>query len=424
MATDNQPTELPVQEQPIPPAREPLQPGPTGVGVSLEVETVVPKKIDRHYVYSAKFLCGRIPHSLLDPQEPPLEFSLVPGTYRTAINIHNPNPSEVSFTKMALSTNRQGLPRGVAGSPVEEHLGPNEGLEIDCQDVEGLLANGGTGVDLFYNTNIDAVYNNPPNLTVFSLSAPAVIRQLVTYHWNNQAGDAPGTISLRDQTGTVYGPFAAHGVPGQGGVPNANWVADLNQLVPAGTYTVIDSNPQTWSHNQQSLYTGFAIVRGSFSFVGRAPFFKGFVVIRCTKQLDVVGVYTVKNVIASVPNPPNPATKQCPDITVRVSLVPDRDTYHLHDQIEIIADITGGQPPYNPVVVTLTSPDLRAPYNISSGSSATNLYTGYWSVYLVGPPPVPGTWGLLNRSSITVSVTDANGCKGSGASRMFTLQNP
>lgn len=416
---------LTAQEQPSFPVREPMQHGPSGVGVSLDVETVTPKKIAGQFVYSAKFVCGRIPHSVFDPQEPPLEFPLVPGTYRTAININNPNLSEVSLTKMALTTNPEGQPRGRAGTPVKLTLGKDEGLEIDCQDIEGLLTSG-SGIDLSNNTNIDTVFNNPPNLTVFSLFAPAVIKQLVTYHFNNRNGDPPGTIGLRDQTGHSFGPFAAHGVPGQGGVPNANWVADLNQLLPAGSYTVVDSKRQTWSYNQNSQSAGFAIVRGSYSFVGRAPFFKGFVVIRSDKELDVVAVYTVKNVISSAPNPPNPPGNRCPEIKVNVSLTPllDVNTFHLHDPIGITVDIQGGQPPYSPVVVNLNSQDLRAPYNITSGSTPSNKFIYTWYVYLVGPPPVPGTWGELDHATISVAVTDANGCKGSGTSLQFTLKNP
>jgi hypothetical protein len=283
----------------------------------------------------------------------------------------------------------------------------------------------GSGVDLFNNSNIDAVFNNPPNATTFSLSVPAVIRQLTTYHWNNGNGDPPGVIGLRNQSGAVVlPPSPAQGFPGQNGVPNANWVANVHQLVPAGTYTVVDSNPQTWSYNHTSLSAGFAIVRGSPSFVGRAPFFKGFVVIRSPEQLDVVGVYTVKNVISSVPNPPSPATDRCPPIQVNVRLDPDRDIYHLHDLIGIFADIVGGATPYTQVIVTLNSPDLRAPYNIGNSSSATSQFSQVWPVYLVGPPPVPGTWGQLNQCSISVSVIDANGCRGSGTSRRFTLMNP
>jgi hypothetical protein len=405
--------------------REPMQPGPSGVGVSLDVEPVVAKKLGGQFVYSAKYVCGRIPHSVFDPQEPPLAFPLVPGTYRSAININNPNLSKVGFTKMALITNPEGQPRGKAGKPVRLILGRDEGLEVDCQDIEGLLTSG-SGIDLFNNMNIDTVFNAPPNVASFTLNDPAVIKQLVTYHFNSGHGDPPGTITLRNLSGSVIvGPIPAHGVPGMGGVPNANWVADLNQLVPADTYTVEDSNKGTWAYNQQSGSAGFAIVRGSPSFVGRAPFFKGFVVIRSAQELDVVGVYTVKNVITSAPNPPTPPGNRCPEIAVNVKLLPNQDVYHLHDQISIMADIQGGQPPYNPVVVTLNSRDLRAPYTINSGgTSATNQFSQYWWVYLVGPPPVPGTWGELDQSSISVLVTDANGCKGSGTSRIFTLKNP
>src|SRR5215471_613914 len=109
-------------QQLIVPAREPLQAGATGVGVSLDVETVNPRRVGEQFVYSAKFLCGKIPHSPSDPQDPPLSFPLVPGTYRTAINIVNANPGEAAFTKTALTTNPEGQPRGKAGAPVREVL--------------------------------------------------------------------------------------------------------------------------------------------------------------------------------------------------------------------------------------------------------------------------------------------------------------
>jgi hypothetical protein len=296
------------QQQPSLPVGEPTQLGPSGVGVSLAVETVKTTSLPGQFVYSAKFICGRIPHSLSDPQEPPLAFPLVPGTYRTAININNPNSAAVSFSKMALTTNPEGQPRGKAGTPVAESLAENEGLEVDCEDIEKLLTQS-SGVDPFNNWNVDTVFqdpNGPPNATTFSLSVPAVIKQLVTYHFNNGQGDQPGpadTIRLLDQSGQTVLSFPAHGVA-SGVVPNANWEADGSQFIQPGSYTVVDSKKQTWSFNQQSLSAGFALVRGSPSFVGRAPFFKGFVVIRSPRELDVVGVYTVKNVITSQPNPP------------------------------------------------------------------------------------------------------------------------
>jgi hypothetical protein len=220
-----------------------------------------------------------------------------------------------------LTTNSQWQPRGKAGAPVDESLNENEGLEIDCQDIEKLLTLGGSGIDLLNNSSNDFVFSDPTMPTVFTLNDPAVIRQLWTYHWNpipgtnTGRGDAPGTISLQEVGGAraTFGPFPAQGVPGQGGVPNAGWLVDLTNLgsaplIPAGTYRVVDSKPQTWSYNQTTTLpnAGFAIVRGNFTFVGKAPFFKGFVVIRSEKQLDVVGVYTLKNVVSSVPIASNP----------------------------------------------------------------------------------------------------------------------
>jgi choice-of-anchor C domain-containing protein len=46
-------------------------------------------------------------------------------------------------------------------------------------------------------------------------------------------------------------------------VPNANWIATPNVVIPAGTYTVIDSDPSTWSQNSGSGGQGFAAVTSS-----------------------------------------------------------------------------------------------------------------------------------------------------------------
>ena len=122
---------------------------------------------------------------------------------------------------------------------------------------------GAQGTDLFNNTNTGGVANHPTNATVFTLNTPAHITELETYHWNNGRGASPGTLGLRYQNRHIYGPFAAHGTAGQGNAPNVNWIATTNVTVPAGTYTVLDSDLNTWSHNGQSSSSGFAIVRGS-----------------------------------------------------------------------------------------------------------------------------------------------------------------
>lgn len=117
---------------------------------------------------------------------------------------------------------------------------------------------------LFQNTNIDAVQNNPRSAPQFRLTVPTTITQLVTYHWNFGLGSRPGAIALRNRNnGRLFGPFAARGTSGQGGRANVNWIATVNVTLPAGQYTVLDSDPNTWSNNARSGFVGFAIVRGS-----------------------------------------------------------------------------------------------------------------------------------------------------------------
>lgn len=117
---------------------------------------------------------------------------------------------------------------------------------------------------LFNNWNTAAVLtpltqglNAPPNSTTFYLPTVATITQIANYHWNDGAGDDPGTtgtITIQNQsTGHTYGPFTVVGAPGQSNVLNAAWVATLNNgnglVFPAGVYTVSDSRPGTWSYN-------------------------------------------------------------------------------------------------------------------------------------------------------------------------------
>jgi hypothetical protein len=45
-------------------------------------------------------------------------------------------------------------------------------------------------------------------------------------------------------------------------VPNANWNAALNVTLPAGTYTVVDSDPASWAQNSGSQGCGHTRVEG------------------------------------------------------------------------------------------------------------------------------------------------------------------
>ncbi|MCK7575192.1 MAG: hypothetical protein MZV65_04395 [Chromatiales bacterium] len=109
----------------------------------------------------------------------------------------------------------------------------------------------------FDNGNIYGVGNGPTAPTTFELEEPRVLALIRNYHWNSARGATPGTIALRDAQGRQYGPWQTEGSPGQGGVPNAYWTVRPMIRLPAGVYTVIDSDPASWAQNAQSDGRGF-----------------------------------------------------------------------------------------------------------------------------------------------------------------------
>lgn len=82
--------------------------------------------------------------------------------------------------------------------------------------------------------------------------------EVTTYHagWGSNAPDPSGTISLKAEDGTVYGPWKTT-------VLNRSyWVATPNMVIPAGNYTLIDSDPSTWAQNSGSGGTGMGWAYG------------------------------------------------------------------------------------------------------------------------------------------------------------------
>lgn len=114
---------------------------------------------------------------------------------------------------------------------------------------------------IFDNGNISGVQSGPTNPTTFTIDSAYVITNIVDYHYFNN-GTLPGTISLKHSDGTVYGPWQTAGLLGQGGVQNAYWNVSPNTTIKPGTYTIVDSDSKTWSHNSGSGYKGFSIVKG------------------------------------------------------------------------------------------------------------------------------------------------------------------
>lgn len=118
-------------------------------------------------------------------------------------------------------------------------------------------------VEVFNNGNIAGVYNQPTSPTTFTLTESFVITKVMTYHWNNATGTTiTGTHSFKDANGKIYGPFQTTGSLGQGGVPNAYWNSTPNVTLPAGTYTIIDSDDSTWAQNSGSGGKGQSIISG------------------------------------------------------------------------------------------------------------------------------------------------------------------
>jgi hypothetical protein len=116
--------------------------------------------------------------------------------------------------------------------------------------------------EIYCTYNTDRVTNEPVSPAVFTLSTPVVITMIETYHWNDGQGTYGGRIGLRNANGKIYGPWSVVTSAGQGGAPNVYWKAQPHIRIPAGTYTVIDSHPETWSQNAKSEGRGFVLVQG------------------------------------------------------------------------------------------------------------------------------------------------------------------
>lgn len=119
------------------------------------------------------------------------------------------------------------------------------------------------GKTLLHIDNIEKVHQDPKVKSAsFKIDSSYRITFIETYHWNNREGKTPGTIGLRHEDGTVYGPWQATGRKGQANVPNAYWFVEPGASIKPGRYTVVDSDPATWSHNDNSNSYGFVTVKG------------------------------------------------------------------------------------------------------------------------------------------------------------------
>ena len=124
---------------------------------------------------------------------------------------------------------------------------------------------GGTGQEsiLFKMESIEAVSYNPPQITTFTLTAASYVTRVWTYHYSATIGTKSPTVAFKDtSSGAIFGPWPQVGyksfdgtlgatrssVGNIPGPPDNYWMAYPAQIVPAGTYQVIDSDPTTWAY--------------------------------------------------------------------------------------------------------------------------------------------------------------------------------
>ena len=116
------------------------------------------------------------------------------------------------------------------------------------------------------NFNSASVENNPwyPINVTISSSESVLIQSITTYHWNYGGGKTPGKISIWEGQEKI-GEWQAAGRSGSG-VDNILWDVFPNiTLEPGHTYEIVDSDPETWSQNEESGHQGFCEIRGTFT---------------------------------------------------------------------------------------------------------------------------------------------------------------
>ncbi|OPY52759.1 MAG: hypothetical protein A4E49_01711 [Methanosaeta sp. PtaU1.Bin112] len=120
---------------------------------------------------------------------------------------------------------------------------------------------GSTAAAILDTWNIGSVNNNPTCSPTLTLSKPHMITYIDTYHWNyGQGTESSGSISLQNGNGETFGPWQVQAETASGAA-NAWWIVRPNEVIAAGNYIIIDSQPETWSWNAESP-CGFVKIEG------------------------------------------------------------------------------------------------------------------------------------------------------------------
>jgi hypothetical protein len=104
--------------------------------------------------------------------------------------------------------------------------------------------------------SLQGVSYGPTAPSTFTLASPARITEILTYHWQRYSWGQ--TIALQSGSQT-YGPWSVDSY-------SPYWYVHPDEVLPAGTYTVIDSQPSTWSWTQDTGGRGIMQVSGCYCY--------------------------------------------------------------------------------------------------------------------------------------------------------------
>jgi hypothetical protein len=152
---------------------------------------------------------------------------------------------------------------GAEGGSDETAAGEGDEDGTESKVLDGAVAFPTAEEELIFERNsLWAVGNGPTSPTSFAIDREWTVTEIKTYHWNYGKGKAPGMIGLQDERGMVLGTWPASGLSGSGGVPDAYWTARPDLTLSPGEYTILDSDPATWSQNGETAGEGIAWVYG------------------------------------------------------------------------------------------------------------------------------------------------------------------
>jgi|WetSurMetagenome_2_1015567.scaffolds.fasta_scaffold14000_7 hypothetical protein len=146
------------------------------------------------------------------------------------------------------------VPNSLGDAVIEVYDSRGYGKVVDVKVIEDKY---GAETAVLNNNNGVGVSSGPKANTTFNITVGYNITLIQTYHYNGAQGKPAGTISLKNNTdGRQYGPWTATQVS------KFYWVVKPQAKIAPGTYTVIDSDPASWSYNAQSGNAGFVIING------------------------------------------------------------------------------------------------------------------------------------------------------------------